>query len=420
MTQLTIRELLLMLYQTAVDAVDGRYLVQQWLAGHPQRFSHCVAIGKAAPAMLQGALHAWPSFPASSIPRFLLISPSRQISRGLRKNSAIQCIASSHPLPDEKSLQAGNQLLQFLRHLPDEAQVLFLVSGGASALVEVLKEDITLEMCRRINHYLLASGKTIQQINAWRQHYSKIKAGGLLHYIHPQHCTQLLLSDVPGDDISVIGSGLLVESDREVDKDEYLCKFFPAPGKNRMPQQNSTDGKVKTAIVGTLQQALQACTQAAEGEGLPCVIHEECLQGDVREAAMKVACYLKQAQPGIHLWGGETTVTLPERPGMGGRNQSFALQIALHLADTAIHVLAAGSDGIDGNSNCAGAAVSAYTIKKARSMGMDVAQALEKANAGMVLMATDDLIQTGPTNTNVMDIVIAYVPADGSVVEGSG
>ncbi len=418
MTQLTIRELLLMLYQAAVDGVDGQYLVQQWFARYPQRFSHCVAIGKAAPAMLRGALPAWTSFSPSSIPRFLLISPPRQISRSLRKNSAIQCIASSHPLPDEKSLQAGHQLLQFLRHLPDDARVLFLISGGSSALVEVLKENITLEECRQINRYLLASGKTIQQINAWRQRYSKIKAGGLLRYINPQHCTQLLVSDVLGDDVSVIGSGLLVESDRDVDSDEYLRKFFPAQGVAQAPtQQNSTAGKVKTVIIGTLQQALKACAQAAEGEGLPCVIHEECLQGDALEAAKNIARYLKQAPPGIHLWGGETTVSLPERPGIGGRNQSFVLQIAMCLADTAIHVLAAGSDGIDGNSNCAGAAVSAYTIRKARSMGMDVEQALEKANAGMVLMATDDLIQTGPTNTNVMDIVIAYVPANGNVTE---
>lgn len=416
MTQLTIRELLLMLYQAAIDGVDGQYLVQQWFASHPQCFSHCVAIGKAAPAMLQGALPARPSFSSSSIPRFLLISPPRQISRSLRKNSAIQCIASSHPLPDEKSLQAGHQLLQFLRHLPDNARVLFLISGGSSALVEVLKENITLEACRRINHYLLASGKTIQQINAWRQRYSKIKAGGLLRYINPQHCPQLLLSDVPGDDVSVIGSGLLVKSDRDVDSDEYLHKFFSTQ-EIALPsaQQNSTVGKVKTVIVGTIQQALQACAQAAEREGLSCVIHEEFLQGNTLEVAAKIARYLKQAPPGIHLWGGETTVSLPEHPGIGGRNQSFALQIAMYLADTAIHVLAAGSDGIDGNSNCAGAAVSARTIKKACSMGMDVEQALEKANAGMVLMATDDLIQTGPTHTNVMDIVIAYVPANSSV-----
>ncbi len=416
MTQLTIRELLLMLYQAAIDGVDGQYLVQQWFARHPQRFSHCVAIGKAAPAMLQGALHAWPSFSSSSIPRFLLISPPRQISRSLRKNSAIQCIASSHPLPDEKSLQAGHQLLQFLRHLPDNARVLFLISGGSSALVEVLKENIALEECRRINRYLLASGKTIQQINAWRQRYSKIKAGGLLRYINPQYCTQLLLSDVPDDDVSVIGSGLLVKSDRDVDSDEYLHKFFSTQ-EIALPsaQQNTTVGKVKTVIIGTIQQALRACAQVAEKGGLPCVVHEECLQGNTLEAAEKIARYLKQAPPGIHLWGGETTVTLPECPGIGGRNQSFALQIAMYLADTAIHVLAAGSDGIDGNSNCAGAAVSARTIKKARSMGLDVDQALEKANAGMMLMATDDLIQTGPTNTNVMDIVIAYVPANGNV-----
>ncbi len=402
MIELTARELLVLLYEAAVDAVDGQYLVQQWFAENGQIFSHCVAIGKAAPAMLQGAINS-----CSSIRQSLLISPDKPLSRVLRNNKSVNCVLSSHPLPDEKSLEAGRQLLSFLAQLPADAEVLFLISGGASSLVEVLDEDISLQQCRQINRYLLASGKSIQQINAWRQQYSKIKAGGLLRYINPAQSTQLLISDVQGDDISVIGSGLLVESVMTTDDDALLQTFFS--DKKLSEQKQLLNVQIDTVIVGSLKQALAACAKAAEAEGLPCTLHEEFLAGETDSVAKRIAGYLNQASPGIYLWGGETTVTLPDNPGIGGRNQSFALTLASYLTAANIHVLAAGTDGIDGNSNCAGAAVSVYTIKKAKSMGLDVARELKKANAGMILIATGDLFQPGSTSTNVMDIVIAYV-----------
>ncbi len=410
MTELTVRELLLMLYQHAVDAVDGQYRVQQWLAQQQQKqppgFTHCVAIGKAAPAMLQGALSACPSLTQS-----LLIAPAMQISRSLRHNKNINCIASSHPVPDEKSLQAGEALLTFLSVLPDDAMLLFLISGGSSALVEKLRDNISLQQCQQINRYLLASGKSIVQINAWRRYYSKIKAGGLLQYIKPAHCTQLLISDVADDDMAVIGSGLLVASDSVPDKDDYLHKLFSAQGlpTPHLPPANTE--KVSSTVIANNHQALAGCARAAEAEGFCQVIHDQYLTGEAIDVADMIADYLTQAKPGIHIWGGETTVTLPEKPGIGGRSQQFALRLASRLTGTDIHVLAAGTDGIDGNSHCAGAAVSARTIEKAAAMGIDINLALEKANAGMVLMATDDLIQPGPTGTNVADIIIAYIPA---------
>ncbi len=118
---------------------------------------------------------------------------------------------------------------------------------------------------------------------------------------------------------------------------------------------------------------------------------------------------MSEVEPGIHIWGGETTVCLPENPGVGGRNITLALAFAKHLGDYPdLHLLAAGTDGVDGNSNCAGAMVSMYTVLKAGKMGFDMQLEIDKANAGIVLMATDDLVQGAHSNTNVMDIVIAY------------
>ena len=219
MTELTARELLVMLYQTALDAVDGRYLVNQWyrqLEGDDKKpFTHCVAIGKAAAAMLQGAFDSVPT-----LKRSLLICPPSKITRQLKKNKNLHCVASSHPIPDERSIAAGKTLVDFLTGLNEGDELLFLISGGASSLVEVPIDGIDLQQLQEINQYLLSSGKDIHKINAWRQQFSKIKGGGLLDSIKIPSVTQLLLSDVKDDRAEFIGSGLLVGASILPDADD--------------------------------------------------------------------------------------------------------------------------------------------------------------------------------------------------------
>ena len=408
MTQLTARELLLMLYEAALDAVDGRFLVSQWLrdnqsASSSQRpYTHCVAVGKAAAAMLQGALDS-----SSSIRQSLLICPPSKITRQLKKNKNITCLASSHPVPDEKSLEAGQALIAFLSGLDDSDELLFLISGGTSALVEVPLAGVTLEQLQAINHYLLASGKDIYQLNAWRQKFSSIKGGGLLNSIKQTAVTQLLLSDVKHDKAEVIGSGLLIESSVQPEQDDYLASLLAA--ENIALETTAPDVKVATHIIGNLEIAMRAVHQAAQVQGLKSFLHEQFLEGEAVKVADDLYKQLQEAEPGIHIWGGETTVTLPENPGVGGRNQTLALAFAQRLVDQpGLYLLAAGTDGVDGNSNCAGAVVSMYTTEKASKMGFDIQAEIEKANAGLLLMASDDLVSANNSNTNVMDIVIAY------------
>jgi len=400
MTELTARELLLMLYDTALDAVDGRYLVSQWLCQTEKEnnFTHCIAIGKAAAAMLQGAFDNAPSLKKS-----LLICPPSKITRQLKKNKNLTCVASSHPVPDERSIAAGKTLVNFLRSLDENDEILFLISGGTSSLVEVPLDNIDLEQLQKINRYLLASGKDIQNINSWRQQFSKIKGGGLLNSIKTSHVTQLLLSDVKGDREEFIGSGLLVKNNSSPDADTFLSSL-DSPVK-----KHYANVSVDTHIVGNVDLAKQAVFNTAQAEGLDCFNHHEFIEGDVRDVADKLYNYLRDAKSGVHIWGGETTVCLPETPGVGGRNLTLALAFAKHLEnESGLHLLAAGTDGVDGNSNCAGAVVSNYTVLKARKMGFDMQQEIDRANAGIVLMATDDLVQGGHSNTNVMDIMIAY------------
>jgi glycerate 2-kinase len=413
MTELTARELLIMLYETALDAVDGRYLVSQWFQqhhGHSSRgraFTHCVAIGKAAAAMLQGALDNSPSMKKS-----LLICPPSKITRQLKKNKNITCLASSHPVPDERSIEAGHALVNFITGIDDNDELLFVISGGTSSLVEMPVDNITLQKLQQVNQYLLSSGKDIYQVNAWRQQFSKIKGGGLLNWVKTSHLTQLLLSDVKEDKTEFIGSGLLDNIFTSPEHDDYLSAILSSSQPavySRKSVKQETDIEVDTHIIGNIQLAMQAVHQAALAEGLASFIHDEFIEGDASAVAKKLYTMLKNAERGIHIWGGETTVSLPDNPGIGGRSQTLALAFAQYLdGHPGLHLLAAGTDGVDGNSNCAGAVVSLFTAKKARAMGFDIKMEIEKANAGIVLMATDDLVKGAHSNTNVMDIVIAY------------
>jgi len=398
--ELTARELLTHLFQTAIDEVDGRLCVQSWCHDHAAKFDHCVAIGKAAPAMLQGALDF-----KKDLKQALFICPPGHYPRAIRKDKRITIIESSHPVPNQSSLDAGQSLLRFLTSIPQGEKLLVLISGGTSSLVEVMVEGVSLEQLQQINQHLLASGKDIHQMNAWRKQFSKIKGGGLLDYVQAEHCTQLLISDVQNDDASVIGSGLLVANNQLPDDDVFLRDIL----KPIQAKQVSSSAIINSHIVATQQQAMQAAYKEALAMGVDCYSHDEFLSGEAEEQGVRIAQWLLTAPSGVHIWGGETTVTLPEKPGSGGRNQQFALAAAQVLdGHNDISLLAAGTDGIDGNTPCAGAVVYGSTVQAAKKLGMDVAQALKKADAGKVLMATEYWLQTGATNTNVMDLVIAY------------
>ncbi len=349
--------------------------------------------------MLQGALDS-----RQTIRQALLITDSDHVTRELRRNSKVRVVASAHPVPDQSSLDAGTVLLQFFETMPEDASILFLLSGGASSMVEVPVDGITLQQLQQINRHLLASGKNIGAMNAWRKQFSRIKGGGLLAWIKSRQCTQLLISDVPTDDAAIIGSGPLVQSDEEPDRDDWLQSLLTAA-----PDRGRSAVAVDTQIIGTNATARQAVADEAGHQQLACHLHDTFITGDAIAQGRALGEYLREAPDGVHIWGAETTVMLPDKPGLGGRNQAMALSLAVSIDGVdEVSVLAAGTDGIDGNTPCAGAVVSGQSMKTIRQMGFDVEQELGKANAGTVLMAIDGIFKPGPTNTNVMDLVIAY------------
>ncbi len=202
---------LLEIFQASLKAVNGRTCVRKYLKNSPQSNpTHIVAIGKAASSMMLGAL----DYVGENLQQGLVITKQGHLDVALEKIAGLTCLESAHPVPDIRSLEAGAGLVRFLKEAPEEAEFLFLISGGTSSLVEVLPDHVSLEMLQRVNEWLLSGGLDIHQMNEVRQSISLIKGGRLAEYLQGRSTLALLISDVPGDDPAGIGSGLLTKKNR--------------------------------------------------------------------------------------------------------------------------------------------------------------------------------------------------------------
>jgi hydroxypyruvate reductase len=392
------------LFNAVLSSVDGRARVSEALCRGECSFGAVIAIGKAASSMLEGALEVLPPTPA------LLITKDGYITPALRHHPGVEVMASGHPLPDARSLDAGRRLLDFIAAAPADRPVLLLLSGGASSLVEVLPEGVTLADWRRVNAWLLASGLDIHAMNAVRKRLSCIKGGRLLEHLGGRRAVVLMISDVPGDEPASIGSGLLTPCDVEALPEglpDWMCDLLDAAP----PQPRVDDPRwawVESRIIASNATALDAAVRAAFRLDVPVHRFDELLCGDAGVAGERLARQLIDGSPGVYLWGGEATVNLPEQPGRGGRNQHLALSAALALdGHEGVTLLAAGTDGTDGPTDDAGACVDGATVAAMRAEGIDPEDALRRADSGTALAAADALIRTGPTGTNVMDVVLA-------------
>jgi hydroxypyruvate reductase len=376
------RKLLLDLFRIGLAAVDGRRRVRAALAGRGRTGPISVfAVGKAAAAMMQGAVDAL----GGALERGLVVAPEGAIPPALAGRPGMLAFEGGHPRPDERSLAAGRALLAFAAATPAGSQVLLLVSGGASALLEVPAAGVSLEDLRALFDRSLNEGLDIERLNRERIRLSEVKGGRLPGLFRGAPVEALTISDVPRDDPAVLASGLL-----------------DAPG-------------LAPRLVGSIDEALEAIVRAAEGRGLKSVRGAERLAGDAEAAARRICHELAVSDADLHVHGGETVVRLPARPGRGGRCQHLALAAAQAIAGHAeLILLAAGTDGRDGASEDAGAIVDGGTAGRATDAGLDPAAALAAADSGPLLEATGDLLYTGPTGTNVGDVVMALrsQPAD--------
>jgi hydroxypyruvate reductase len=369
------RDLLLELFRVALSAVDGRRRVRAALTGREGTGAvSAFAVGKAAASMMLGAADVL----GTRLERGLVVAPDGAVPPALAARPGMIALEAGHPRPDERSLAAGRALLAFAAATPPGSRVLLLVSGGASALFEVPAPGVGLADLVALFERSLREGFDIERLNHERIALSRVKGGRLAGLFAGAAVEALMISDVPRDDVAVLASGLL-----------------DTPGLDRR-------------LVGTVDEALDAVERAATLRGLKVVRGAGRLAGDAEAAARRICHELAVGEADLHVHGGETVVRLPVRPGRGGRCQHLALAAARQIAGHAnLVLLAAGTDGQDGASEDAGAIVDGGTLGRAQDFGMDAAAALASADSGSLLEETGDLVHTGPTGTNVGDIVLA-------------
>ena len=420
------RRLLLAGYRAALDAVGGRESVRRRLATEgtfAPRF--VIAVGKAAAYMTAGAFDVFPE----RIERGLVVTKHGHTGDVFDPGWPVEVVESSHPIPDASCLAAGRTLIDFIDAIPADADVLSLVSGGASALVEVLPDGFDASDLTRVNEYLLAAGHPIGAMNRVRKRISRIKGGRLARYVAPRRALNLAISDVPGDDPKVIGSGMLVAHSCEdlavdgLDFPPWLVEMGrrAPPLAGETATAHASAGRIRTEVIARPAAARSAAASVCRAAGIDVVEYPNLLEGDAIETGRRLGREIAEAKPGAHVWAGETTVVLPANPGRGGRCQSLALAAAVEIEGGAgglpltaragegagACVLAAGTDGTDGPGEDAGALVDAGTIARGAATGLDPERSLRAADAGTFLEASGDLVRTGPTGTNVMDLVIA-------------
>lgn len=398
------RQNLLTIFNHALQAVNGRQCMATTLRDNPVNGPVVViAIGKAAVSMAQGAEDVL----GEQITDGLVIT-----KYGHGGACQLPCIEAGHPVPDEKSLQAGQALLDCISRSPKEATFLFLITGGASSLVEVLPEGMDADDLAQINDWLLSSGLDIARMNRVRKSVSMIKGGRLASYLEGRPAVGLLISDVIGDDPAVIGSGLLAVTPPDIMglADINLPGWFQSLSELATPMPAASDAcfeNIQLNVIANLNMACMAAAEKADALGYDVFLHPDLFCCDAESTGVRLSAEVMSGAEVLHIWGGETVVELPEKTGRGGRNQHLALAAAINLqGHSDCLLLAAGTDGSDGPTSDAGALVDGESLSRAELDGLNATDYLQAFDAGTFLEASGDLISTGPTGTNVMDIVL--------------
>ena len=372
------RRTLLELFAAALRAVDGRDCVERFLrdarvAAPVELF----AIGKAAAAMTHGARAAL----GFGIERALIITKVGHADVSLDGPGVTQ-LQGAHPMPDFASLSNGSELERRVQEALPAVLPVFLISGGSSSLVEALRDGVSLDDVFALNVRGLAEGWDIATLNAERKKLSRIKGGGIARLLEGRRALALFISDVPDDNPDVIGSGLLGRDAGRPDS-------------------------IERHVIANVDRCVDATLAAGTAVGLRLERGAGRFDGDAERVAQDFVAALRATDADGLVWGGESTVKLPVRHGRGGRNTHLALAAARLLrAGEPLQILAAGTDGTDGATTDAGAIVDADSVTRAELGGCDVERASRDFDSGFALEAAGDLVHTGPTGTNVGDILI--------------
>jgi len=427
------RALLRHLYDVAVQRALPLHNTAAHLPTPPKGRTLVLGAGKAGGAMAHAVEFLWPQDAPLSGLVVTRYGHAPQRPQGLAQR--IEVVEAAHPVPDAAGLEAARRILSLAQGLTEDDLVLCLISGGGSALLALPCEGLTLQDKQRINRQLLDSGAPIGDMNTVRKHLSAVKGGRLAAACAPAQVVTLTISDVPGDDVSVIASGptvadastcaqalaILQRHGIDVPADvlqqlEAGTLETPKPGDPRL-------ARCETRLIATPQQSLEAAAQAARALGLRAYILSDEIEGESHEvgkvhAALARSTALGRSSfeaPCVILSGGETTVTVRPRVqgqprGSGGRAGEFCMGLVQALGGhTGIWALAADTDGIDGVEDNAGALVTPDTLARAASLGLNVSEHLSRNDAYGYFKPLGDLVMTGPTHTNVNDFRVILV-----------
>ncbi len=413
-----------------VSRVGDRLLIDQQAYALPD-FDHIylVGAGKAAMPMAEAIGEVLHDRLSGGVIITKYHHTDRQLPDQLRVHEA------GHPIPDEQAVAATRDLAALLDRVTPRDLVFCVISGGGSALMTLPAEGITLADLQATTQLLLRAGATIHQINTIRKHLDTIKGGGLARLAHGAPIVSLLLSDVIGDDLSVIASGPTVPDPSTFTAAWRLIEQFdladqlPVAVRARLkrgvageipdtpkPGDPSFD-RVQTVIIGSNARSAQAAEAAARQLKFNTLLLSTQVQGEAREVAKVAAAIAKEIalynrpipKPACLILGGETTVTLKGN-GLGGRNQEMALACALAIDGLPNTLIAAlGTDGTDGPTDAAGAITTGETVGRAQAIGLDAQAHLANNDSYHFFQALDDLIITGPTGTNVNDLLFILV-----------
>ena len=420
------------LYDAAVKRALPAQNTAEFLPSPPAGRTVVLGAGKAGGAMAAAVDALWPKHAPMSglvVTRYDHVPPAYKAKPG-----RIEVVEAAHPVPDEAGRRAAQRIAELTQGLTANDLVLFLISGGGSALLAMPAAGISLEEKQAINKALLKSGAAIDEMNCVRKHLSAIKGGRLAAMCAPAQVVTLLISDVPGDAPEVIASGPTVpDSSTCADALRILARYgidIPGAARDGLDSgafESPKPGDARFAghrvhMIATPQQSLEAAAAMARAAGLGVHILSDEIEGESREVGKVHAALARNiarrgqpfARPCVVLSGGETTVTVKSKgdgpgasgspPGRGGRATEFLLGSAIALQGEAqVHVLAADTDGIDGVEDNAGAIVTPSTLTRALAQGLKAQEFLDRNDAYNFFKPLGDLVVTGPTFTNVND-----------------
>ncbi|MFQ3598908.1 MAG: glycerate kinase [Chloroherpetonaceae bacterium] len=432
----------LLLFKKGIDAVNGYKVVKDALRLEDEVLTvvaqgkfkkielskfkrvHLFGVGKASVAMAKAAKKVLGERVSSS---FIVT----KYAHAEDASSDLRVVQSAHPIPDENSYKNARELFRLCNEAKEEDLIINVVSGGASSLLSFPAGEITLDDKRFTTELLLKSGATIAEVNIVRKHLSKIKGGQLARAAFPATMLTLILSDVIGDDLGTIASGItspdpstFVDAYRVIEK-YRLEKMIPDSARARL--QRGMEGKIAETpkpddecftrthniVIGSNRIALKAIEDYAKELGYEAGILSDELSGEAREVAKNLAKRAKQlaksSRKACLIAGGETTVTVVGH-GKGGRNTEMALAAGIELDSTAnVVFLSAGTDGTDGNTDAAGAIADGSTLARAKNLGLIAGEHLQNNDSYNFFQLVGDLVVTGATSTNVMDIQLILI-----------